>query len=257
MMALDVTAAFIRPTYDAGVTRTTPAALEPEEGADSHASVRSIPFLIASVGDGWSAQPQTTPVRLHAWSDPLRGPNGNVVEASRSTSPLLKAHCGMTRATRCVNGSAAATAGRPATRNSIPITTFIIPSGRPLNRRASSQPPPEGLAGGHSSAKPPHTCRRATVAPCHVRTRATTSITSATATCPFSRSSVWWRRTTRSRSRTARHVAGTMGSPAVEWVLTSPVRTHTTITATSTRASLAALGGTPISRVTSRAGQHG
>ena len=83
-------------------------------------------------------------------------------------------------------------------------------------------------------APPDRTLRRATVALCHDHTRATTSTTSATAICRCSRSSVWWQRTTPSRSRTAHRVAGIMGNPAVEWVLTSPVRTHTTITPTTT-----------------------
>jgi hypothetical protein len=55
----------------------------------------------------------------------------NVVEASRSTSPRLNTHCGMTRARRCVNGSAAVTAAEPANRNSIPTTTSINPPGDP------------------------------------------------------------------------------------------------------------------------------
>lgn len=71
---------------------------------------------------------------------------------------------------------------------------------------------------------------RGTVYTCQDQEPVTTSETSETAIFRCSRSFVWWRRTMRSRSRTAHRAAGTTANPAVEWVLTNPVRVHTTTT---------------------------
>ncbi len=80
----------------------------------------------------------------------------------------------------------------------------------------------------------PDRTRPGTVRLCQDQIHGTSSTTSARAICRCSRSSAWWPRTTPSRSRTARRAAATTENPVVEWVLTGPVRTHTTITTTST-----------------------
>lgn len=74
---------------------------------------------------------------------------------------------------------------------------------------------------------------RATVGPCQGQVRVTSSETSEAAIYRYSRSSGWWQRTTPSRSRTAHRAAGTTENPAVEWELTSPVRTPTATTITT------------------------